>query len=386
MEHGRKKKRIDPPREGDRRPRHAGSRSLLHGSAGSDAGPSDGEPPPIPGGSAVILIPVFNDWTSLALLLPKLDASLAGGGLTAEVLIVDDGSTIEPGDVGVRASFVALRRIDVLSLRRNLGHQRAIAIGLGYLDDCIRPPAVVVMDGDGEDDPADVPRLLGRLHELGGGTIVFAERTRRSESQTFRIFYSLYKILHRALTGQGVRVGNFSAIPRRRLASLSVVSELWNHYAAAVFRSRQPYCMIPTQRGRRLCGRSSMNFTALVMHGLSAISVHSDVVGVRLLMLTMLLALFALGGISATIIVRLTTDLVIPGWATYSVGLSLILLVQAVMAAFNFIFAILGGRQGTTFLPSRDYSFFVADLRTLHGSGRVATPLPVPEMAGTVLI
>ena len=45
-----------------------------------------------------------------------------------------------------------------------------------------------------------------------------------------------------------VRVGNFSAIPRRRLESLVAVSELWNHYAAAAFQSRQPYCTIPTQR------------------------------------------------------------------------------------------------------------------------------------------
>ena len=47
-------------------------------------------------GSIVILIPVFNDWASLARLLPRLDAALADQGLEADVLVVDDGSTMEP--------------------------------------------------------------------------------------------------------------------------------------------------------------------------------------------------------------------------------------------------------------------------------------------------
>ena len=176
------------------------------------------------------------------------------------------------------------------------------------------------MDADGEDDPADVPRLLARLREEGHQKVVFAERSRRSETLTFRIFYVFYKVLHYLLTGKGVRVGNFSAIPRRRLSSLVVVAEMWNHYAAAVFRSRQPYCMVPTRRGRRLCGRSSMNFVSLVTHGLSAISVYSDVVGVRLLVVSILMAVFTMGGIVAAVIVRLATDWAVPGWASYTVG------------------------------------------------------------------
>ena len=328
----------------------------------------------------VILIPVFNDWDSLAELLPRLDQELSRSGMDVDVLIVDDGSLLDPDGALDADLFHAIRRIDVLRLRRNLGHQRAIAIGLAYAEDCLGSSAVVVMDADGEDDPADVPRLLARLGEEGHQKVVFAERTRRSESIRFRIFYLFYKLLHYLLTGKGVRVGNFSAIPRRRLSSLVVVAEMWNHYAAAVFRSRQPHCMIPTRRGRRLCGRSSMNFVSLVTHGLSAISVYSDVVGVRLLVMSILLALFTMAGIVAAVIVRLATDWAVPGWASYTVGILLILLVQAVMAAFVFSFAILGSRHGSTFLPRRDYSFFIGGLWTLHGDERSLAPLPVPEL------
>jgi glycosyltransferase involved in cell wall biosynthesis len=337
-------------------------------------------------GETVVLIPVFNDWASLAQLLPRLDSVLAAHFLTVDVLVVDDGSTEAPRDQLDTGPFTALRRIDVLRLRRNLGHQRAIAVGLAYVEDCLQAGAVVVMDGDGEDDPADVPRLLERLDEEGNGKIVFAERARRSESLVFRIFYALFKLLHLLLTGKGVRVGNFSAIPRQRLTSLVVVAEIWNHYAAAVFRSRQPYCMIPTYRSRRLCGSSSMNFVSLVTHGLSAISVYSDVVGVRLLVVSIILAFLTLGGILGAVIVRLATSLAIPGWASFTVGILLILFVQAVMAAFVFSFAILGSRHGTTFLPRRDYSFFIGSIRTLHGSGQSVAPLPIPESRGEVAI
>jgi hypothetical protein len=67
-----------------------------------------------------------------------------------------------------------------LRLRRNLVHQRTIAIGLAHIGE-YEARDVVVMDSDGEDDPRDVPRLVARMQEERGRS-VFAERTRRSES------------------------------------------------------------------------------------------------------------------------------------------------------------------------------------------------------------
>jgi hypothetical protein len=237
---------------------------------------------------------------------------------------------------------------------------------MAYAEDRLGCDTLVVMDGDGEDDPGDVPRLLAKCREEGNRKIVFAERTRRSESWTFRTFYALYKAAHRLLTGSRVRVGNFSVIPRCRLTSLVVVSELWNHYAAAAFKSRQPYCLVPTRRAKRLHGRSSMNFVALVVHGLSAISVYSEVVGVRLLVFAFGLILLNLSGVAGVVFVRLATDLAVPGWATSAAGLLLVLLIQGVMLALLLSFIILGGRNGTTFLPRREYYHFVQGVRTIH--------------------
>jgi len=317
----------------------------------------------------VVLLPLYNDWESLQLLLVNLDGELARRGIGARVLVVDDGSSDQPGATFCSGPPKSLVKVEVLTLRRNLGHQRAIAIGLAYVEQHIDSGSVVVMDSDGEDSPEDVPRLLARFDQEGGGKIVFAERTKRSETITFMIFYLIYRWLHLLLTGVHVRVGNFSVIPRSRLESLVTVSELWNHYAAAVFKSRQPRCTVPTRRAKRLSGRSRMNFSGLVIHGLSALSVFSETIGARLLILNSVVLLLALTGVIATVVLRLGMSVGIPGWATNVVGILLIIMLQTMMLTVLFCFGILGGRQATAFIPRRDYTYFAGAVRTIHPRG-----------------
>ncbi len=319
-----------------------------------------------PGTELLILIPVFNDWPAFGKLLTLLEGVLDRAGLQANVLAVDDGSTLLAGKETAAGPFKAIGKVGVLRLRRNLGHQRAIAIGLAYIEARTLCRTVVLMDGDGEDDPTDVPRLVARLETEGGQPIVFAERTRRSETWWFRFFYQVYKASHLVLTGVAVRVGNFSVIPRERLTSLVAVSELWNHYAAAVFASRQPFVMVPTRRAHRLDGRSRMNFVRLVIHGLSALSVFSDVIGVRLMIAAILMIVAGFAGMAATVGVRLMTELAIPGWATTAFGLLFVLLLQAVTFLVIFCFMILAGRNGASFLPIRDYVYFVGREQVLY--------------------
>jgi glycosyltransferase involved in cell wall biosynthesis len=292
-------------------------------------------------------------------LLRDLDGVLAGSALEADVLLVDDGSTASPSVEFGEGAYVALKRIEVLALRRNIGHQRAIAVALAFAYERRRPDTLLIMDGDGEDAPSDVPRLVARLAETQGTSIIFAARQRRVESLGFRLFYTLYRLAHRVLTGIPVRVGNFSAVPGSLVGRLVVVSELWNHYAAAVFKARLPHESIPTTRARRLFGRSRMNFVALVAHGFSALSVHAELIGVRMLVVSTG-AVLLMGALIASVVgIRLFTSLAIPGWATTAFGLLVILLLQAVGAAAFFIFLVLHGRSQPLFIPIRDYSYFV---------------------------
>jgi hypothetical protein len=308
---------------------------------------------------------VYDDWDAVSLLLDRLDEVMGRAGFSPDILLVDDGST-RPAKQGLTATrYEAISRVDVLRLRRNMGHQRAIAIALAYVQDRIKPSAVVIMDGDGEDAPEDVPRLVRRLEETGGVPIVFAERQRRSESVTFRLFYGLYRLAHRLLTGIPVKVGNFSVVPASQLDRLVVVSELWNHYAAAVFKARLSREAIPTTRATRLAGPSRMNFVALIGHGLSAMSVHAETIGVRLLVLAGIAASVVTALLVAVVVVRFFTGLAIPGWATNAAGILLLVLMQAISFAIVFAFLILHGRSQPSFIPIRDYTHFVGGVDTL---------------------
>jgi polyisoprenyl-phosphate glycosyltransferase len=322
--------------------------------------------------SLLILIPIYNDWDAVTSLLSELDRVLVHAGLRCSVLLADDGSTTTSSGQIAGASYSAIDQVDVLTLRRNLGHQRAIAIALAFVQERIGPGAVIVMDGDGEDAPADVPRLVARSVENGGTSIVFAERRRRSESMVFRVFYGGYRLAHRLLTGIPVRVGNFSLIPASQLERLVVVSELWNHYAAAVFKARLPRENIPTVRASRLSGESRMNFVSLVGHGLSAFSVHAELIGVRLLVLTGVIVALACALFGAVIAVRFATPLAIPGWATTMAGFLIVILFQAVAFAAFFAFLVLHARSQPLFIPLRDYVHFVGRTATLTSASLVA--------------
>jgi polyisoprenyl-phosphate glycosyltransferase len=311
--------------------------------------------------SLIVMMPVLDDWLSAAALLRRLDKAIAASGCIATILLVDDGST-EQCDYGdFQSDFAVIRRIQLLRLRRNLGVQRAIAIGLAHIQKSLSCDAVLVMDADGEDTPAGAAQLLRAYSESHGQKVIFAERIRRSESLLFRSFYILYRILHKWLTGIRVRVGNFSILSSGGLDTLVSMSELWNHYAAAVFRSRMPFSMVPIPRGKRIAGTSSMNFSSLVSHGLSAISVFADIVGVRLLIASLCASVLSGLGIVVVIAIRIFTELAIPGWATYAVGVLAIIMIQFITIASSFTFFMLSNRINLGFVPFRDYSLFIKD-------------------------
>lgn len=310
-------------------------------------------------GRIEVVIPTFEDWESIDVLLPALDAA-ASQYPAIHVLVVDDGSnTPMPGALRKRA-YRHLRGVEVLRLRRNLGHQRAIALGLVHVHRRGTPlDAVVVMDGDGEDRPEDVPKLIDALAQRRGVDAVFAQRGRRHELWFFQAMYHLYCWSHWLLTGIAVRMGNFSALRPAALHRIVIASELWNHYAAAVVRSRISFETLPLARGQRYRGRSKMRFSALVLHGLSAISVFSDVVGVRLVVSTLVVMLLSGALMGAVLGVRLFTDLAIPGWATSAIGLLGIVLGEAFIVLLVLSFIVLGNRSRVNVVPLTDTDAFV---------------------------
>ena len=273
-----------------------------------------------------VLTPVFEDRDSFAQLCR--DIAEAGQGLDLHVCAVDDGSVTAPPDPSA-ISDVGLQG-EVIRLRRNVGHQMAIAIGLNHLamDDDL--DGVVIMDSDGEDRPNRIPELIASLSGDsvdGGADIVVASRSRRSETLTFRAFYVIYKMFFKILTGSVIRFGNFMAISQVALRRLAAMQEAWTHVAGAVVKSRLRRVELPIDRGQRYSGQSRMGFVSLVLHGIRSVMVFGDAV------LTRMAVVFGLSAVCTVVVFAIAAFLKIsgqatPGWLTTVTGFMLVIFMQ----------------------------------------------------------
>jgi polyisoprenyl-phosphate glycosyltransferase len=311
----------------------------------------------------LVLVPIFDDWESATRLLWDLDRVASAIG-RVEVVLIDDGSS-EPQPPGFAIGpFLHLIGVKIIHLARNLGHQRALAVGFVWAAQNSDAAYIIVMDGDGEDRPEDALLLMSEAQRHGSQNIVFAARAKRLESPWFQLGYHAYRLVHYLLTGVKVRVGNFSVVPAQYLQRLVLTSEIWNHYAASVYKTKIPHVSIPVSRGSRYAGRSKMNLVALVLHGLAGISVFIEILGARLLVLLAGIGAFASLGISAIVAVRLFTRLAIPGWATTAAGLLSVILLQTITLMLMFVFVILATRSAATFMPTRDCPQYIREIES----------------------
>ena len=300
--------------------------------------------------STVILIPAYNDWESLKVLVPNLQSALQNVRGNYQFLIVDDGST-KKETILSESNF----QINTLSLKRNVGHQKAIAIGMAYIHHTISCDKILIMDSDGEDRPEDAATLL-TTGQQQPGKIIFAHRSSRAEKFTFRFFYFFYKILFRCLTGKRIAYGNFMILPKPLLDTLVYHNEIWNHLSAAIIKSNFDFIEVQTARGKRYTGRSNMSFTALLLHGFGAISVFIEQMASRLLIISVALMFISIVAICIILGVRWFTDLAIPGWASTVLLSMLVVLLQSILISLFTLFLFLSSQTNRKFIPVLHYT------------------------------
>lgn len=274
------------------------------------------------GPNLVIVTPVFEDADAAARLFRDIAACT---GKAAFVVAVDDGSVRQP----VRATSIAAAGLDgvVLRLRRNVGHQRAIAVGLSYVaEHHPRAGEVVVMDSDGEDAPASLPQLLEDLRAPDVDVVV-ARRRQRREAFGFRVFYVIYKWVFRVLTGRAIDFGNFMALKDGSVRRLAAMQELWLHVAACVLTSKLRVHPHPLDRASRYAGESKMNFVSLALHGFKALMVFAEDVLVRVGIVCAAIAVAATVGSVAAILLKLG-GFATPGWFSVALGILFLVFLQ----------------------------------------------------------
>ncbi|UCV19541.1 glycosyltransferase [Ferribacterium limneticum] len=270
----------------------------------------------------IVVTPVYEDRDVAERLFRELRALY---GATLFVLAVDDGSVREPLTVEV----LERAKVDgaILRLVRNVGHQRAIAIGLGYVAQIVQEgQTVVVMDSDGEDLPGSIKDLLDELRDERVDMAVAARRS-RVETFRFKAFYVLYRLMFRVMTGKQIGFGNFMALKPHAVRRLASMQELQIHAAATAISSKLRIAVTSIARGPRYAGQSKMNFVGLVLHGFKAMMVFAEDVLVRVGVSCAGVGVITVLGIVSAIALKLT-GYSTPGWFSVALGLMTLILMQ----------------------------------------------------------
>lgn len=316
--------------------------------------------------SLVILTAIYNDWVCLPELLRRIDAELCAIDRAAEVVIVDDGSTDFSGqELLYELSASMISQIRIVCLLRNLGNQRALAVGIAYLTSEQNSCPLLIMDADHEDDPSYIPLLLSACVEHRDERIVFAGRSKRSEGLFFRFGYFLFQRFFRLLTGHTISVGNFSIIPQQKIKCVAAIGELWSHYPAAIMRARIPIAIVPAQRAKRYAGKSKMNIVALIVHALSSLSVHAETIGARILLASSALSAIIILSLCSLVGLKLFSDIPMLGWTSQIAAILLAVLLQLIVASFIMVFIIVSIRMQPPLVPLREYANFVGSIKKL---------------------
>ena len=155
----------------------------------------------------IILIPVYNDWKSLNLLIKKINFELNKENLNSEILIINDNSSLRI--IFLEKKLSRIKKITFLNLKINVGSQRAINIGLNYINKIKGNYIVTIIDSDGEDDPKEIVKMI-KLANTHKNFVITSNRLARKENLIIRFLYKIHLILTFIITGKWISFGNFT--------------------------------------------------------------------------------------------------------------------------------------------------------------------------------
>ena len=225
-----------------------------------------------------ILIPIYNDWQSVFKLLENIDSETKGLEDEASVIIVNDASTEQKPEININLNNI--KSVQVINMKENRGHARCNAAGLKYINEKENFDYVIPMDGDGEDRPEEIKLLIKKAKEYPD-TVITANRVKRSEGFIFKSCYLIHKYLTYIFTGQSIKFGNYTCLPKFAADKMSKEAATWSSFSGSLSKIAKERKSVPSIRGPRYFGPSKMSFFNLLKHSLSIIAVFKNTVLIR---------------------------------------------------------------------------------------------------------
>jgi glycosyltransferase involved in cell wall biosynthesis len=206
-----------------------------------------------------VVIPVLNERESLQQLHQELTAALIRIKQPYEIVFVDDGSS--DGSVGLCKSLVASDpHVVLVELRRHFG--KATALQSGF--EIARGEVIVTMDGDLQDDPAELPKFLDRLND--GFDLVSGWKENRRDSFLRRLESKIFNLVTSVFTGLALRDFNcgFKAYRREVTQGLHLYGELYRYIPALAYAKGHRVGEVAVHHRQRLHGVSKYSYERLL--------------------------------------------------------------------------------------------------------------------------
>ena len=217
-----------------------------------------------------IIVPVYNDWESLKKLLIEINENInAIKNVSINCLVINDASTISQPKLTKPENFKSLK---ILNMTMNRGHARCNAFGIRYVNKNDDFDNLILMDGDGEDRPVEIKKLISEITQKPENSVV-AKRIKRSEGPFFQFLYFMHKLITLIFTGKKVNFGNYSCLTKKDVATLSSKASLWSSYSGTVKKYLKTLNEVDSIRGKRYFGPSKMSLFKLFIHSFSIIAV-----------------------------------------------------------------------------------------------------------------
>ena len=225
-----------------------------------------------------ILIPIYNDWQSVFKLLENIDSEITGLEDEVSAIIVNDTSTEQRPEFNY--SLNNLKSVKVINMKENRGHARCNAAGLKYINEKEDFDYIIPMDGDGEDRPEEIKLLIEKAKDYPD-TVITANRVKRSEGPIFKLGYQVHKYLTYIFTGQSIKFGNYTCLPKSVVVKMVEEAATWSSFSGSLTKIAKERKSTPSIRGLRYFGPSKMSFINLLKHSLSIIAVFKFTVLIR---------------------------------------------------------------------------------------------------------
>lgn len=219
------------------------------------------------------ILPTYNDWKSISILLNQIEKYLKKIKNTYKVLIINDNSSEINNFKFNRNKF--FKEIEILNLRENIGSQKAIATGLKYVSKNKKDinEKFIIMDSDGEDDPKKILNIIDLIKKNEKTEIITMNRSIRKESLFFSILYEIHLIITFLITFNYIRFGNFSFLSKKIINKVTKKNDLWLAYSATIKKYFFNRHSILASRRKRISGKSKMSYLGLINHSINIQSV-----------------------------------------------------------------------------------------------------------------